>query len=232
MKIIYTPSEFATAKSTTGLQIECEHCHKIFLFEKRWIQAVLAGRGYRNKGKFCSASCFYLHSQTSVIVQCEQCESQFKKLPSQIKTTKHNFCCLSCAAKWRNTHKTKGTKISKLEVWLSKQLPTLYPNVEFHFNRKDTINGELDIYIPSMKLAFELNGICHYEPIYGADKLSGIQSNDCRKFQACIERGIELCTIDVSHVEYFKEKTSLQFLNIICKIINLKMVPAAGIEPA
>ena len=80
----------------------------------------------------------------------------------------------------------------------------LFPSLEFHFNRKDTINSELDIYIPSLKIAFELNGIFHYEPIYGPEKLGQINNNDERKMQACIEHGIELCLIDVSTLTYFK----------------------------
>jgi len=143
-------------------------------------------------------------------------------LLSQIKKSKLNFCCQSCAATYNNTHKTKGTRISKLEVWLSKQLQQLYPNLEFQFNQKEAINSELDIYIPSLRLAFELNGIFHYEPIYGSEKLSSTQNNDNRKYQACIEQGIELCIIDTSHQTYFKEQTSLKFLNIIQNIINLK----------
>src|ERR1019366_2749034 len=110
-----------------------------------------------------------------------------------------------------NTHKTKGIRKSKLECWLENKLPLLYPNQTFHFNCKDAINSELDIYIPSLKLAFELNGIFHYEPIYGVNKLEQITNNDHRKFQACIENGIELCIIDTSNQKHFTEKSSDKF---------------------
>lgn len=95
--------------------------------------------------------------------------------------------------------------------------------LEFHFNRKDAINSELDIFIPSIRLAFELNGIFHYEPIFGVENLSKVKNNDNRKFQACIERNIELCLIDVSKQRYFKIDTSKKYLNIITKIIDLKL---------
>ena len=91
--------------------------------------------------------------------------------------TKNNFCSRSCSATFNNKNKTYGTRRSKLEVFLEKELIKLYPDLLFHFNRKDTINSELDIYIPSLKLAFELNGIFHYEPIYGDNKLSPLDKS-------------------------------------------------------
>jgi hypothetical protein len=94
----------------------------------------------------------------------------------------------------------------------------------FHFNRKDTINGELDIYIPDLKLAFELNGVFHYEPIYGPKKLKDVRTNDNRKFQACLERGIELCIVDVSKVVHFKESKAKEFLDIVQNIMRTKML--------
>ena len=116
-----------------------------------------------------------------------------------------------------------GIRRSKLEAWLEIKLIEQYPNFEIQFNRKDAINSELDIYIPSLKLAFELNGIFHYEPIYGNDKLNQIGNNDNRKFQACIERGIELCIIDTSTQKNFKEKSSKKFLDIITSFIDNKL---------
>jgi hypothetical protein len=104
---------------------------------------------------------------------------------------------------------------------LEAQLTTLYPTLDILYSDKTTINSELDIYIPSLRLAFELNGIFHYEPIYGEDKLTQITNNDNRKFQACLEQAIQLCIIDTSGQKYFKESTSQKYLDIITTIINL-----------
>jgi len=107
-----------------------------------------------------------------------------------------------------------------LERWLEDRLTLIYPDLEFHFNRKEAIESELDIYIPSLKLAFELNGIFHYEPIHGNDKLDKIHANDHRKMLACAERDIELCVIDASSLKYFKEKRVMPYLEGIQNIIE------------
>lgn len=156
-------------------------------------------------------------------MQCGQ--SCFKRY-KDYKKTKNHFCSHSCAATFNNQNKTHGTRRSKLEIYLEKQLIILYPDLEFHFNRKDAINSELDIYIPSLKLAFELNGIFHYEPIYGKEKLASIQNNDGRKFQACIEKEIELCIIDSSALSYFKETNAKKYLDIITNLVNQRLSKA------
>ena len=76
--------------------------------------------------------------------------------------------------------------------------------LDISYNKKDIIESELDIYIPSLKLAIELNGIVHYEPIYGSDKLTKIQNNDKQKSIRCYEAGIEFATIDTSKCSYHK----------------------------
>ena len=129
------------------------------------------------------------------------------------------FCSQKCSATYNNTHKTHGCRVSKLEKWLQQKLTEKY-SFDIHFNKKDAINSELDIYIPHLRLAFELNGIFHYEPIYGLEQLTKIKNNDGRKFQACLEKGIELCIIDSSKQKKVTEKSSQQFLDIIVNIID------------
>lgn len=219
MTPLYTQQEFDNSRSRQLLPLQCENCNTTFTKTKHYIMTQSKIRTI----KYCSNKCRGLKQSITKDVFCEQCNHIFKKKTSQIKKSQHNFCSHSCSALWNNTHKTNGTRVSKLEVWISQKLPEIYPSIEFHFNRKDAINSELDIFIPSLRLAFELNGIFHYEPIYGEDKLSSIQTNDNRKFQACLENGIELCTIDSSGLKYFKEKNCQKYLDIISSIINLKL---------
>jgi hypothetical protein len=224
MQPLYTEQEFKLAKSRQLLPLKCLNCSKTFYQPKNEICNILHGNPRRGSwGNFCSRSCARICLTTAITILCEHCHKPFKRHLNQIKSSKHHFCSRSCACTYHNAHKTKGTRVSKLEIWLSKKLPKLYPALEFHFNRKDTINGELDIYIPSLRLAFELNGVFHYEPIFGKDKLSSIQNNDTRKAQACLEHNIELCLIDVSSFTYFKEQRAKRFLIIIQNIINSKL---------
>jgi hypothetical protein len=219
----------------------CNWCNKV-IEEKKIKRKLIDFKRGKTKNMFCNNSCsgkFYLKTWTQNKIKkyelnplkCKHCntaityeKAKHKFEDLKYKKIKYVFCNHKCAATYNNTHKTKGNRKSKLEFFLEKELPLLYPDIEFHFNRKDAINSELDIYIPSMKLAFELNGIFHYEPIYGETKLDQIQNNDKRKFQACLERGMELCIINSSNLKYFKESNAKPYLDIIVNIINKKLL--------
>ena len=226
MKILTSDSQFKNAKSRDLINLECQQCHKSFTDEKHNIQWNMTRnkKTSMNCSSYCSNKCKNDSQKTKLDLICTQCSVSFKKGISEMKKSKsgNHFCGSSCACTYNNTHKTHGYRRSKLEVWLEQKLPKRYPSLEFHLNSKDSINSELDIYIPSLKLAFELNGIFHYEPIYSKKKLKQTQNNDERKFQACIEKGIELCIVDTSKQKYFKEQTATEFLSIIAKIIVKK----------
>lgn len=219
MKPLYTNEIFLSSKGNQKLPLECYQCKKTFLLTKKRIKDCLNPKENR-QGKFCSSQCQFKSQIKQINVVCLNCNLNFTKKQSELKKTNNNFCSQSCAATFNNKNKTTGTRRSKLESYLEGKLFSLYPNLSIDFNKKDAINSELDIYIPSLKLAFELNGIYHYEPIHGSDKLNQIQNNDHRKFQACAEQDISLCIIDTSKQKYFKESTSQEFLNIITDIIN------------
>ena len=156
-------------------------------------------------------------------VECSNCGNMVNKQYNMVKGKKNKtdrfFCNSSCATTYNNTHKTTGTRVSKLELYLQQVLPEMFKELEFKFNSKEEINSELDIYIPSLKLAFELNGIFHYEPVYGQDKLDKIINNDKLKFKACHEAGISLCVIDTTSQKKFTAESSSVFVALIEQII-------------
>lgn len=227
MNPITSQEEISQMKWSDLVTFQCQKCERNFTRPKKQYNEAL--KGSRGPIRFCSNKC----SACSTLkergkspkkeVECKNCSKMFCKRCCDIKKTKNNFCSKSCAATYNNTHKTSGNRKSKLEEWLESQLRDIYPNLIILFNRKDIINSELDIYIPSLKLAFELNGIFHYEPIFGEDKLSQIQNNDHRKFQACLEKNIELCIIDSSQQKKFTEVSSQKYLDIITNLVNLKL---------
>lgn len=223
MKPLFSKEEYNTTKTNELLPYECYYCNKTYYRTKHSVQRVSKSAQYKSI-KYCSKKCQAESRITKTYANCGNCGTPTNKVLSQSQKSKSGliFCSQSCAATYNNKHKTTGNRRSKLETWLEAKLIELYPSLEIHFNQKNAINSELDIYIPSMKLAFELNGIFHYEPIFGQDRLTQIQNNDNRKFQACVERGIELCLIDSSTQKYFKETTSKKFLKIIIDIISNK----------
>lgn len=196
---------------------KCTYCNKLFYLHRN-------SKGFINH--FCSILCMKKYrkiNQNTTRYKCSNCTKKFYRFPSQVKDINKLFCCQSCAGKYNSSHRTKGNTRSKLEIWLEIELIKIYPKLNIHFNRKDAIMSELDIYIPSLELAFELNGIFHYEPIFGQEKLNSIKSNDNRKFQACLEHGIELCIIDTTDIKYLKDHKCQKYLDIIRSIIDSKI---------
>ncbi len=200
-----------------NIELKCSYCGKLFLKHKRdFLKSVRLKRDYIT----CSKQCNDKMRITSKTVKCEQCGKIFTKHLHHLNKHKHSFCSHNCAGIYTASHKTTGCNRSKLEQWLESQLITLYPNMKILFNDTSAIHAELDIYIPSLKLAFELNGIFHYEPIFGDNRLTKTQNKDQQKFKLCIENNISLCVIDTSQQKHFKPEKSKKFLDIIVNIIN------------
>ena len=218
-KILIDINDLHKYKCKDPIPFSCEYCNKTFYRTKgnvqRWIKGTKAIT-------CCSKKCLNKKQCTYKTLKCTQCNNPVTRQLSDLRNT--SFCTHSCSAKYWNVHRkwSKNTNRSKLERWLESQLTILYPNLEIHYNKNTTINAELDIYIPSLKLAFELNGIFHYEPIFGEEKLKIKQNNDDRKYQACLENNIELCIIDTTSQKNFREKTGRKFLDIITNILNKK----------
>ncbi len=179
----------------------------------------------RSLTNFCTRECAveYRKSQKYLYysdVECKQCNKIFNKKNVEINKTKNNFCCRSCAASYNNTHKSYGVRRAKLEIYLEEQIRLKYPDLELICNQKTAIESELDFYFPQLRFAIELNGITHYEPIYGEDKFEKIQNNDKRKIIACYENDIELAVVDSSSCSYLSPKNKEKYKNIVFELIE------------
>lgn len=179
---------------------------------------------------FCSIKCRYGYQERSREFTCARCSKTIIKTPAEIRKTKTNvFCSKSCAAHYNNRHKQTGTRRSKLERYLEQQLRLNFPSLNFLCNQKETIGAELDFYFPDLKLALELNGILHYQPIYGLGKLKRIQEIDREKGSKCAQIKIELHIFDVSGDIHLTKKIKEMRWKEIRKLIASKRV--AQIKP-
>lgn len=222
---LFTEEEFEQAKSTDLLPLKCEHCGKNFYVVKKMINYSIK-HPEKEFCRFCSRACVQFSHKKTIIAHCEHCgkEIEVKNYLYKKSKSKHFFCSKSCAAHYNNTHKNYGFTRSKLEIYLESKLNKLYPQIEILYNDRKAINSELDIFLPKYNLAFELNGIVHYEPIYGKDTFEYIQNRDKNKFQLCQENNISLCIIDTSSLKHFKEQRAEKYLNIITEIINQRII--------
>lgn len=83
-----------------------------------------------------------------------------------------------------------------MEKALFDLLVNTFPNLEIIANDRKTLDGlEIDIFIPKLQLAIEWNGIVHFKPIFGEEKLLAVQEKDRQKLQLANEKNIRLIVI-------------------------------------
>lgn len=184
------------------------------------IKRKLKTRELAYKNLFCSKSCHqeYRQKNRNSFV-CANCGAIVKRTKSSTPT-KNSFCSQSCSATFNNSHKSYGYRRSKLEVYFEEQLRKDFPQLELICNSKSLIDSELDFYFPQLKLAVEINGIFHYEPIYGSEKLERIKYNDKQKMIRCYEKGVELCVIDASSIRYLTTNVKEKYYQPLKQIVS------------
>lgn len=222
MSILLTEDEVKKHKQYDKIPIKCDYCHGTSFRIKKNLNSFRYPKrniAIKDCPVFCNSICASNSLKTALEVQCKQCKISFHKLLCNIKKIPNHFCSKSCAASYNNTHKTYGIRRSKLEVYLEEQIRLNYPSLNLICNSKEAVNSELDFYFLSLKFAIELNGILHYEPIYGQDKFDKIQNNDKQKSQLCFQKGIELAIIDSSTCDYLNQKAKDKYWNIVNNLI-------------
>ena len=111
------------------------------------------------------------------------------------------------------------------DAWVSETMlyhiiEEIYPNVEIlrHYRPKWLEGLELDIYIPNKKLAFEYQGLQHFQAVEhwgGKEKLKIQKEHDERKKRICEEKGIYLICINYDEEltnDYIRKRISLEVI--------------------
>lgn len=210
----------------TTVTEKCYHCNQPVIRQKRTVDY------YRKKGDiyraFCNQKCrsAYEFNKSHILFSCTECKKETLAYKSQLKKSRtgNNFCSRSCKAKYVN--RTRITPVrSKLERWIEQKLLVLYPKLHFMFNDRTILNGlEMDIFIPELKLAIELNGLSHYQPIYGQENLDKMLINSEIKRERCKQLDIRLIEIDISKQRYVTDRTSQPYLvqiqNFISEVLS------------
>lgn len=222
-----TQEEFDNTKTRDLIPLICTVCNEKYSRMKRYIVNHVRDRNVYPK--YCSKICEKVVVFKQIKILCHNCNKEVYKTTRDANNSLNSFCSRTCSTTYNNKNKTHGTRRSKLEVYLEEQLTIEFPELEILYSNKTIIGSELDIYIPSLKLAFEVQGIFHYKPIFGQEKLDQIQKNDLEKVRKCKELLIELIQMDVTDQKTFSKKSSKRYLlEIVSKI---KLVDTVGLEP-
>ncbi len=191
-------------KSRDLIPFQCIQCNNVFHRPKNEVQRLVKGN-YHGSLTLCSKVCNGLNSQKRHEVKCEYCNKMFIKKASDMRSTYH-FCSRSCSTKYQNSNKTKGFRRSKAEFLIESLIKNDFPNLNLISSDRNLLsNGlEIDIHLPDIKLAIELNGPIHFQPIYGKDKFDKTVENDARKISQLTNLGYGIIVVDISSLGYWK----------------------------
>jgi hypothetical protein len=226
MKLLISEDELKNYKSRDHAPLECYECNKTFLKEVKIIRMCLKGINKTASCKFCSLVCTGLNQRKRHEVKCANCDKSFIKRDIEISKSKNDFCSQSCAGKYNSKHKTTGFTRSKAELLLEELIKTDFPDLPVQSNVRDVLDSglEIDIFLPSLNIAIELNGPVHYFPIYGQSKLEDIQNKDLRKQVELQQKGFNLIVIDISQNKHWnKSKPMIEnfYINYIKPLLQL-----------
>lgn len=122
----------------------------------------------------------------------------------------------------RNSSKTG----SKLEHYLLEQLINSGYKVDFHKEQiLSNTKLQIDLFLPTMNIALEVDGPSHFLPVWGNDVLARNQKYDKKKTGLIIGKGLKLIRIKQTH-DFSKSRASILYdklLKAIDKINDSKI---------
>jgi len=111
---------------------------------------------------------------------------------------------------------------SKLEKFLLDKLITDGYRVDFHKEQiLQNTKLHIDLFLPTMNLAIEVDGPSHFEPVWGDDALKKNQKYDNKKTGLLIGKGIKIIRIKQTK-DFSKARALLIYNRLISKIKYLQ----------
>ena len=222
--------QFSVWKSKTQKSFRCKNCIKLINKTIKTVKpkiklckVCLKDCPSKGNSLYCSSYCKKLNKKLHKHI-CTRCNTNFLNIEKKSKYCSHS--CRSIHLKLSSyAHKAGGKSRSQIELLIEENLIKDFPGMQFKFNDKEVIGSELDVYIPELRIAIEINGIVHYEPIYGEDTLRKTQNRDKQKMINCYELGIELIVIPLGRRGLSKKQTEeiyQEISNIIRRNQNRK----------
>lgn len=142
-----------------------------------------------------------------VELECSNCSKLFYRKYLQPNKTKKRFCSKSCQAIYANKNWNRSSRFginkSRCETILKDIILKSFPDLEILENNRTIVTGglELDLFIPSKKVAIELNGPCHFIPLFGSEELQKTQHKDLLKIKYCQENNIKFFVVNIMGIK-------------------------------
>lgn len=177
----------------------CDYCHITFYKTPSRIAESI--------NNFCTLECRGLFNRKRELVQCATCDKSFEKIQCYINRTSKSFCSAECYYKCPDKINHFTCHRSKAEDYLSSLILNDFPQINIIHNDTATLNNglEIDLCIPELFIAIELNGPTHYTNIYGENNLLKTQDRDKRKICGLVELNYQLFIINISCFKNLKQ---------------------------
>ena len=190
--------EFEQAPSSHRAGMGCEPCSREERKStaKEFVQK--AKKQHDNRYEYSKVT--YEHSRTEVIISCKKHGDFLQKPVDHVR----GRGCPKCAG---SNGENMMRDLLENTIFPDKKFPTIRP--EFLRNPETGWPLELDCYNEEMKLAFEFQGVQHYESIrrFGGEKRFEQQhKKDQLKRELCLKEGIDLIEIDTRPINKIRNK--------------------------